>query len=74
MQAIQQLAYSSYFGISVVVWMGILTYIFLIATAGVMVLTRKRIKRFSLKVHKNLAKITIIIATIHFLLALSGNI
>ncbi len=71
MTIIQDLAYRLYWGLPLAGWLGILTYISLISTASVMVLTRKGIKRFSINTHKNLARLTIILATIHFVFAIS---
>ncbi|SDM44287.1 hypothetical protein SAMN04488692_1362 [Halarsenatibacter silvermanii] len=68
---IQDLAYNMYRGLPLAGWLGIITYISLIATASVMVLTRKGIYRFSFKTHKNLARLTIVLATIHFIFAIS---
>ncbi len=74
MQTIANWAYNMYFGLPLVGWLGILTYIFLISTGSVMVLTRKKIKRFPLSVHVTLARITIILATIHFIFGISAYI
>lgn len=71
MTIIQDLAYSIYWGLPLAGWLGIITYISLISTASVMVLTRKGIYRFSLNTHKNLARLTILLATIHFIFAIS---
>lgn len=71
MTVIQNLAYQMYGGLPLAGWLGIITYISLICTASVMVLTRKGIFRFSIKTHKNFARLTIILATIHLILAIS---
>lgn len=72
MQTIAQWAYNMYYGLPLVAWLGILTYIFLLAAGAVQVLTRKRIKRFPLSVHVTLARITIILATIHLIFGISA--
>ncbi|MFW5790910.1 MAG: hypothetical protein ACOCZY_02300 [Bacillota bacterium] len=74
MQTIAQWAYNMYFGLPLVAWLGIITYIFLLCTGAVMVLTRKKIKRFPLNVHITLARITIILATVHFIFGISSYI
>ncbi len=71
MTAIQNLAYRMLWGLPLAGWLGIITYISLVATASVMVLTRKGIRRFSFSTHKNLARLTILLATIHFIFAIS---
>ncbi len=74
METIAQWAYNSFFGLPLVAWLGIITYIFLLAAGAVQVLTRKKIKRFPLSVHVTLARITIILATIHFIFGISAYI
>ncbi len=71
MQPIERIAYQIYFGLPLAGWLGILTYISMILTASVMLLTRKQVMKFSFSTHKNLARITIILATIHLIFAIS---
>ncbi len=71
MQFLQSLAYQPILGFPVVGYLGIIGYLLLLATAMVMVLTRRKIKRIPAKYHFILARITITVATIHGILALS---
>ncbi len=71
MQFLQNLAYQPIFGFPVIGYLGIFSYLFLIAAALVMVLTRRRIVKIKPKYHFILARITIILATVHGILALS---
>jgi len=71
MGIIQDMAYQIYWGLPLAGWLGVLTYISLLCTAGVMVMTRRQIRRFSLKTHKRLAQLTILLATIHLVFAIS---
>ncbi len=71
MQSIQNIAYYMIWGLPVAGYLGIITYVFLLATATTMFLTRRRIFIIHVKYHKMLAYITIILATLHFILAIS---
>lgn len=71
MYTLQSIAYTMYFGFPLVGYLGILSYVLLLITASLMVLTKKRILRVPVKYHRQAALITILIATIHFLLAIS---
>jgi len=68
MDAILRFAYTTFLGIPMIAWLGIVTYAVLFLTALLKVLkVRKKIK-FSFKAHKTMAFITIVFATVHGLL------
>jgi len=70
MDAILRFAYTTFLGIPMIAWLGIVTYAVLFLTALLQVLkVRKKIK-FSFKAHKTMAFITIVFATIHGLLVM----
>ncbi len=71
MQFLQNIAYQMILGFPVIGYLGIFSYLFLLATALVMVLTRRKIKRIPPKYHFMLARITIVLATVHGILALA---
>jgi cytochrome b561 len=71
MESLQNLAYTPILGFPVIGYLGIISYLLLVATALVMILTRRKIVRIPAKYHFTLARITIIVATIHGILALS---
>ncbi len=71
MEFIERTAYQFYYGLPLAGWLGILAYISLLITASVIILTRKQIVNFSLSVHRNMARLTIILATIHLIFAIS---
>ncbi len=58
-------------GLPVAGYFGIITFVFLLATATTMFLTRRRIVIIHVKYHKTLAYITISVATLHLILAVS---
>lgn len=68
---LQQIAYTMFFNFPIVGYLGILSYLLLILTASLMVLTKRRIIRVPVKYHKRSALLTTIVATFHFLLAIS---
>jgi cytochrome b561 len=68
---LQDIAYTSIIGFPVIGYLGIISYLLLLATALVMVLTRRKIVKIKPKVHFRLAYTTIIIASLHGLLAIS---
>lgn len=71
MQFLQNIAYSHLFGIPVLGLLGLLSYLLLWATALVMILSRRKVAKIKPRVHFRLAYITIAIATIHAILAIS---
>ncbi len=71
MRFFQDLAYQPIFGFPVIGYLGILSYLLLIATALVMVLTRRRIVKILPKYHFRLAYLTISAATIHGVMAIA---
>lgn len=72
MQFLQNIAYSYLFGIPILGLLGILSYLLLWSTALVMILSRRKIAKIKAKVHFRLAYITIIVATIHAILAIAA--
>jgi uncharacterized membrane protein len=71
MAFLQDLAYRSIGGFPVLGYLGIIGYLLLIATALVMILTRRKVVKIKPKVHFRLAYATLIVATVHALLAIS---
>jgi cytochrome b561 len=68
---LQEMAYTNILGFPVIGYLGIISYLLLVATAGVMILTRRKIVRIKATYHFMLARITITVATIHGILALA---
>lgn len=68
---LQEIAYTPIMGFPVIGYLGIISYLSMIATAMVMILTRSKVVRIKPKVHFRLAYLTIAVATAHGLLALS---
>lgn len=71
MEFLQDIAYQTIGGFPVIGYLGILSYILMIATALVMVLTRRKIVKIKPKVHFRLAYATLTVATIHGILAIA---
>jgi cytochrome b561 len=68
---LQDLAYTMIGGFPVIGYLGILSYLLMVATAMVMILTRRKIVRIKPKVHFRLAYTTLIVATLHGVLAIA---
>lgn len=74
MDFIRHIAYASSFGpFPVVVWVGLLTYLLFVSTAGLTSLKRwnKTLRRVPVKVHRRLAVAAVVVATIHLVLGMS---
>jgi len=70
MEAILRFAYTTFLGMPMIAWLGIVTYVILFFTALLQVLKIKKKIKFSFKAHKTMAYITIVFATIHGLLVM----
>jgi len=70
-EVLRQIAYHPLGNFPVLFYLGILSYVGLLATSAVMVLTRRKIVRIPFKYHHWLALLTILLATFHGLLAVS---
>lgn len=68
---LQDIAYTSILGFPVIGYLGIIGYLLMVATAMVMVLSRRKVVKIKPKVHFRLAYLTLATATVHGLLALS---
>lgn len=68
---LQDIAYTSILGFPVIGYLGIIGYLLMVATAMVMVLSRRKVVKIKPKVHFRLAYLTLATATAHGLLALS---
>ncbi len=68
---LQDIAYTSVLGFPVIGYLGIIGYLLMVATAMVMVLTRRKVVKIKPKDHFRLAYATVAVATVHGLLALS---
>ena len=71
MDWLRSIAYTQLGGFPVIGYLGIIGYLLMVCTALVMILTRRKVVKIKPKVHFNLAYLTIAIATLHGLLALS---
>ncbi len=71
MDLIQNIGYYMIWGLPIAGYFGIITFVFLLATASTMFLTRRQIVIIHVNYHKTLAIITISMAIIHFILAIS---
>ena len=68
---LQEIAYTPLLDFPVIGYLGIASYLLMVATALVMILTRRKIVKIKPKVHFRLAYATLIVATLHGLLAVS---
>ena len=70
MEAILRFAYTTFLGMPMIAWLGIVTYVLLFLTALLQVLKLKKKIKFSFNAHKTMAYITIVFATVHGLLVM----
>ncbi|HKM06917.1 MAG TPA: hypothetical protein VJ869_07995 [Sphaerochaeta sp.] len=70
MTFIQDLAYVSFLGFPLIGYLGIVSYLSLLATATVSILTRRKIAKIPMRIHFRLAYLTLSLATVHAFLAL----
>lgn len=68
---LQDLAYSPILGFPLIGYLGIIGYLLMVATALVMILTRRKIVKIKPKVHFRLAYLTLTVASLHGILAIS---
>lgn len=71
---IGQIAYFYLLGLPLIMWGGIFTFLCLLTTALIAILTIKNIKPLPVKWHTNMAIITIILATLHGLAAILARL
>ncbi|MBW2972713.1 hypothetical protein KY359_06785 [Candidatus Woesearchaeota archaeon] len=67
----------SYFrilGLSVVVWLGMLALLCLLFTATISVLNKKGNHKIPMKWHPIMARVTIVLALLHFILAMLARL
>jgi hypothetical protein len=69
-----QIAIYKILGLSVLVWLGIITYVLLISSAIIGYLFRKGKMKSGLKVHIMISSLTVLFATIHAALAILINL
>ena len=74
MHVLQNIAHTTILGYPLIFYLGILTYVFLLATLLAPVLNAKvrRIRRISVRVHRRLGYITLALGTLHGLLTISA--
>ena len=74
MHTLARWAYTSFLGHPVVFYLGLLTYTLVLITALVAVLRTKvpRLRRIPVKLHRRLALVAVVLATLHGLLTLSS--
>ena len=74
MHFLQDIAYTTILGYPLIFYLGILTYVFLLATLLAPVLNARvrRIRRISVRVHRRLGYITLALGTLHGLLTISA--
>ncbi|MGB4407050.1 MAG: hypothetical protein WBI82_09350 [Sphaerochaeta sp.] len=61
----------SFLGFPPIGYLGISSYLSLVGTATVSLLTRRRIARIPMRIHFRLAYLTLTLATVHAILALA---
>ncbi len=71
MTFLQDLAYTSFLNFPLIGYLGIFSYLSLVATATVSILTRRKIAKISMRHHFRLAYLTLTLATVHAILALA---
>ncbi len=71
MTFLHDLAYVSFLDFPLIGYLGIFSYLSLVATATVSILTRRRIARIPMRIHFRLAYLTLSLATVHAILALA---
>lgn len=74
MAFLQDLAYVSFLGFPLIGYLGIISYLSLVATATVSILTRRRIVKIPMRIHFRLAYLTLSLTTVHAVLALAINL
>ncbi|MBC7220979.1 hypothetical protein H5T55_05860 [Candidatus Bipolaricaulota bacterium] len=74
MGTLREIAYHYLGPYPVIFYLGIVGYAFLLATAGAMGLSRVLKKRRPVKVHRWLASVTLLLATLHALLGIATRI
>jgi cytochrome b561 len=67
---LQEIIYAAVFGLPFIVWVGIATLVGLLVTAAIAVLTMRGIYVIPVKWHVISARITIVLALLHVLMAL----
>ncbi len=74
MHALQNVAYTTILGYPLVFYLGILTYVLLLATLIIPVLNAnvKKIPRISVRIHRRLGYVTLALGTLHGLLTISA--
>lgn len=72
--ALSEIAYTVIAGRSVVIWFGILGFTALLGAGLIGYLTTKGIRVFPAQLHRPLGILSVILATIHVVLALSGQL
>lgn len=71
MTFLQDLAYISFFSFPLIGYLGIASYLSLVATATVSILTRRKVAKIPMRYHFRLAYLTLTLATVHAILALA---
>ena len=74
MHVLQNIAYTTILGYPLIFYLGILTYVLLLATLTIPILNAnvKTIPRISVRVHRRLGYITLALGTLHGLLTISA--
>jgi hypothetical protein len=70
----RQLAYSTYLGpFPTLAWVGMITYVLVVSTAIIAAGKKwsRRLRRVPVKVHRGLAIIAVLLATLHLMMGLS---
>jgi len=71
MTFLQDLAYASFLNFPLIGYLGVFSYLSLVATATVSILTRRRIAKIPMRIHFRLAYLTLTLATVHAIIALA---
>ena len=71
---ITQIAYHTFFGLPVVAYLGMITFLLLLSTATIGFLNFKGNTKIPFRWHPRLAKATIALAVVHAIFALSAHL
>jgi hypothetical protein len=69
---LSEIAYANVFGLSLLLWIGMAAFLFLLAASALMLLTLNMKYKSNVTWHMRLAAIGLALAVLHVILALSG--
>ena len=70
MMVLDKISYFPILGLPFMIWIGILAFLFLLFTASISAMNKKGIHKIPMQWHMRMAAVTIVLASIHVLLAI----